>query len=338
MQTHFFHYTQPFQLESGEILPELTLAYATLGKINAQRNNVVWFCHALTANAIVPEWWPGMIGEGLLFDPDRDFLICANMPGSCYGSTNALSLNPATGEPYYHHFPLLTNRDMVRAFDLLREYLNIHQIRMILGGSLGGQQALEWSIMKPELFEYLIPIATNAQHSPWGIAFNESQRLAIQADETWKNASPDAGLAGMRAARSVALLSYRGYYAYGATQTEPTDEKTDDFLASSYQRYQGDKLVKRFHTFAYWTLSKAMDSHHLGRGRGGVVTALRSIKAKTMVVGLDSDILFPVEEQKLLAQHIPDALYREISSNYGHDGFLIETEKITNLIREFVYQ
>ncbi|MEZ4775058.1 MAG: homoserine O-acetyltransferase [Bacteroidia bacterium] len=335
MQTHFFHYQQPFQLESGEILPELTLAYATLGTINPARDNIVWFCHALTANAIVPEWWPGMIGDGLLFDPARDFLICANMPGSCYGSTNALSVNPATGEPYYHTFPLLTNRDIARAFDLLRQHLKIERIRLILGGSLGGQQALEWAILQPEVFDYLIPIATNAQHSPWGIAFNESQRLAIQADVTWKNSRPDAGLAGMRAARSVALLSYRGYGAYSATQQESTDEKTDDFLASSYQRYQGDKLVKRFHAFSYWALSKAMDSHHVGRGRGGVETALQAIRAKTLVIGLDSDILFPVNEQKLLAEHIPGAIYREISSDFGHDGFLIETEKLTKLIRAF---
>ncbi|MEZ4825633.1 MAG: homoserine O-acetyltransferase [Bacteroidia bacterium] len=337
MQTHLFHYSQPFILESGATLPGFTLAYATAGKLNARKDNVVWFCHALTANAVVSEWWPGMIGEGLLFDPDRDFLICANMPGSCYGSTHALSINPETGLPFYHSFPHLTNRDIAATFNLLRIHLEIPQIKLILGGSLGGQQALEWAVMCPDVFDYLVPIATNAQHSPWGIAFNEAQRLAIQADQSWKKNAPDAGLEGMRAARSVALLSYRGYTAYGSTQNEPDDEKTDDFRASSYQRYQGDKLVKRFHAFAYWTLSKAMDSHNLGRGRGGIENALQKIKAKTLVIGLDSDILFPPEEQKLLASLIPDAIYREISSPYGHDGFLIETEKLTKLIREFLW-
>ena len=269
--------------------------------LNSQKDNIIWVCHALTANADVADWWPGMVGSGALFDTDRYFIICANMLGSCYGSTNALSLNPRTQAPYFHDFPLLTNRDIVRAFDLLREDLAIEKIRMVIGGSLGGQQCLEWAIMQPEVFDKLVPIATNARHSPWGIAFNESQRMAIAADASWQENHPEAGLEGMRAARAIALLSYRNYDTYWNTQLEPNLEEYQDYRASSYQQYQGDKLKKRFHAFAYWTLSKAMDSQNLGRGRGSLEDALSQIEAETLVVGLPTDWLFPIEEQRFPA-------------------------------------
>lgn len=336
MKSAVFEYRESFPLESGGVLSGFTLAYSTLGRINENKDNVIWFCHALTANSIVTDWWPGMIGEGLLFDPERDFIVCANMLGSCYGSTDALSVNPESDEPYFHDFPLLTNRDIVNAFDLLRKYLGIEKVKLLLGGSMGGQQAVEWAIMRPEVFKHLAPIATNAFHSPWGIAFNESQRMAIEADATWKTRIPEAGLSGMKAARAVALLSYRGYPTYDLTQKEATYDLIDGFKASSYQQYQGDKLVKRFHAFAYWALSKAMDSHQVGRGRGSVEKALGQIRAKTTVIGLTSDILFPLEEQKLLAAHIPGAEFHQITSIFGHDGFLIEVDALTRIIRPFM--
>ncbi len=336
MQTKTFKYKQPFLLACGEELPEIEITYSTFGKINEAGDNIIWVCHALTANSVVTEWWPGLFGERDYFDPDRYFVICANMLGSRYGSTYALSENPKTGSPYYHDFPNITVRDMIRAYDLLRESLGISRIRLILGGSMGGQQALEWAIEKPELFEFLIPIATNARHSPWGIAFNEAQRMSIEADGSWKEKCATAGMDGMRAARATALLSYRGYHAYVTSQLDDTDEKIDDFKAMSYQRYQGEKLARRFDAFAYWTLSKAMDSHNIGRGRGGIENALRSIRAKTCVIGLSSDILFPTSEQKIMADGVSESEFIEIDSPFGHDGFLVETEKLGEAISQYL--
>ena len=335
LENHPFIYPHSFPLECGRQLAGFQLAYSTYGTLNAAQDNVVWICHALTANANAAEWWEGVVGKDKLFDPEVHFIVCANVLGSCYGSTHSLSTNPETGEPYYHDFPLLTIRDMVGALDLLRKHLKIERIHTCIGGSLGGQQALEWAIIQPGLIENLVLMATNARHSAWGIAFNESQRLAIQADPTWQESRPDAGSAGLKAARSIALLSYRNYDTYDTTQTEPEDQKIDHFRASSYQQYQGDKLVRRFNAFAYWTLSKTMDSHHVGRGRAGIIPALQQIRSRTLVLGIGSDILFPVEEQHFLTKHIPGATYEEIHSQYGHDGFLIEHEQITRILTKW---
>ncbi|MEM6342879.1 MAG: homoserine O-acetyltransferase [Bacteroidota bacterium] len=336
MPKEVFVYTGRFELENGECLAGFELAYQTWGKRNVDDSNIIWVCHALTGNTDVIDWWPGMIGDGAALDPEKHFIICANMLGSCYGSTHALSINPDTGTPYYHSFPLLTNRDMVRAFDALREALQIKNIKLILGGSMGGQHALEWAVIKPDLFEYLAPVATNAQHSAWGIAFNETQRMSIEADSTWLEQHAEAGSRGMKAARAAALLSYRSYAAYQTSQEEPEDSNYDAFRASSYQQYQGNKIVQRFNAFAYWTLSKAMDSQNLGRGRGGVEQALQSIKAKTLVIAIDSDILFPPLEQQFIAEHIPNAQYEVVRSPKGHDGFLIEITAISDLLKGFI--
>jgi len=327
-----FTYKQKFVLESGKILPELQIAFHTYGNLNSKKNNVIWVTHALTANSDVFDWWKGLFGTNCLFNPKEYFIVCANIIGSHYGSTGPLSINPDTGNPYYHNFPEITIRDMVNAHILLRNHLGIDQIKFLIGGSLGGQQALEWAITENDIIENLIVIATNAQHSPWGIAFNEAQRLAIKADKTWLNNSHDAGLEGLKAARAIALLSYRNSKIYNITQKEETNNLPKIFKAASYQNYQGEKLVKRFNAFSYWYLSKAMDTHNVGRNREGVVQALKRIKANTLVIGILSDILFPIEEQKFLAENIPNANYAEIDSLYGHDGFLIETEKLTKTI------
>lgn len=330
-----FNYEQPFVLESGEVLPRFSLVYGTAGTRNATDDNVVWICHALTGNANAYDWWAGLVGEGKFYNPDEHFIICANILGSHYGSTGPLSWNPDTNDRYYHDFPFITIRDMVKALDLLRIHLAINRIHTCIGGSLGGQQAMEWAILQPDLLENLILIAANAQHSAWGIAFNESQRMAIATDPTWKERRPDAGLEGMKTARSVALLSYRHYETYVHKQTSPDTDKQDNFPASSYQRYQGEKLVKRFNAFSYWVLSKAMDSHHVGRSRGSAQAALRLIRSRTLVLGISTDILFPVTEQKFLAQHISNATYTEIESIYGHDGFLVEFEMLGRILKDF---
>ncbi len=335
MPRHFFRHSAPFPLEAGGLLPGFDLAYHTYGQLNEDRSNVVWVCHALTANSEPEDWWPGLVGPGTLLDPARYFIVCANMPGSCYGSTYALSRNPETQAPWFHDFPMLTNRDIARSFDLLRQSLGLETVFLGIGGSLGGQQLLEWAVMEPTLFRNIVPIATNARHSPWGIAFNEAQRMAIAADATWANRDPRAGLNGLLAARAIALLSYRSYDAYGQSQLDE-DSKLGDFRASSYQQYQGKKLVNRFDAFAYWTLSQAMDSHHLGRGRGSIKAALGTIQSRCLVIGIETDVLFPPEEQRLLAAHISRATFALVSSGFGHDGFLIEVAALTNLIEPFL--
>jgi homoserine O-acetyltransferase len=332
---HTFHYQEKFELEAGGNLPGFQLKYTTLGKLNADRNNVVWICHALTGSPDFTDWWSGLFSEGRFFDPSQYFIICANVLGGCYGSTGHLSFDPSTGKQYFHSFPTITNRDAVRAFDLLRQELQIHQVHTLIGGSLGGQQVLEWAIAQPEVFQHIIPIATNAYHSPWGIAFNEAQRLAIEADQTWKQNDLRAGVDGLKAARAVGMLSYRYYETYGKTQEEKNNEKLDDYRSSTYQRYQGQKLANRFNAFTYWGLSKMMDSHNVGRKRTSIKEALGSIKAKTLVVGIDSDILFPLNEQQFIADSIPNARLEIMSSLYGHDGFLVEFEQLSNHIRKF---
>jgi homoserine O-acetyltransferase/O-succinyltransferase len=335
MSIKIYKPAEPLELECGQVLSNLEIAYATLGTLNADQSNIVWVCHALTASAEVDAWWPGLVGEGKLYDPAHHYIICANILGSHYGTTGPLSVNPATGERYYHDFPAITVRDMVAAHEVLRKALGIERIKTCIGGSLGGQQALEWAIQQPHLIDNLVLLATNARHSAWGIAFNESQRMAIATDPTWQERRHDAGLNGMRTARSIALLSYRHYSTYGQTQSDPDISKVDQYRASSYQQYQGEKLAKRFNAFSYWALSKAMDSHNVGRGRGGLERALAQVQAATLVIGISTDVLFPVDEQKYIAAHVPAGAYTEIASPYGHDGFLTEWEQIATVISGF---
>lgn len=334
---HIFHYSAEFKLESGESLPGFQLKYTTLGQLNAARDNAVWVCHALTGSSDVTDWWAGLFKGNSPLDPRDCFIICANALGGCYGSTGPLSIDARKGKPFYHDFPALTNRDIVRAFDILRQELKMDRIHTLLGGSLGGQQVVEWAIQQPTVFDHIIPIACNALHSPWGIAFNEAQRMAIETDPTWKQDDPRAGVEGMKAARAIGMISYRAYQTFETTQSEKSSDKLDDFRAASYQRYQGQKLANRFNAFTYWILSKAMDSHNVGRGRGTVEQALASIRASTLVIGVHSDILFPVSEQQFLTKHIPGARLELLDSVYGHDGFLADLEPLKELIRKLYH-
>jgi len=338
--TSVFNYENPFTLESGVTLPGYHLAYTTHGKLNADKSNVVWILHALTANSNPLEWWPGLVGDGKFFDPAKYFIICANKPGSPYGSISPLSTNPQTNQLYYHDFPVFTMRDMIRTFQHLKDHLGIRKIFIALGGSTGGMQLLEWAIEEPELFEHIVPIATNAVLSPWAIAFNASQRMAIEADITWLERRPDAGQKGLAAARSIALLSYRHYNGYDITQ--PRDKSFVAlgneviYAADNYQRYQGLKLVNRFNAICYYRLSQSMDSHDVGKNRGGVERALRTITAKTLVIGITSDVLYPITEQEYLQKKILGAELLTISSDFGHDGFLLEYEKIETALKRFI--
>ena len=335
MNFHQYNHSEPFILENGEALEQLTIAYHTAGKLNPQKNNVVWVCHALTGDSNVFDWWKGLFGEDELFNPQDYFIICANVIGSNYGTTNPLSINPKTNQPYFDEFPLVTIKDMARAHEILANYLQINQIQYLIGGSLGGQQAVEFTLLNSIKIDHLILLATNAVHSAWGIAFNESQRLAIQADETYYSKTINGGEKGLIAARTIAMLSYRTYDIYNKNQMDET-EVIENFKASSYQNYQGQKLANRFNAYSYVALSKAMDSQNIARNRQEITSILNSIQAKTAVIGISSDILFPPSEQKFIAKHIPNAKYYEIDSIYGHDGFLVEIAQLINIIRDFM--
>lgn len=336
MNSNCYIHKEGLELESGERLNELEITYHTYGEYNPQRNNVIWVCHALTANSDVFEWWEGLFGENDFFNPKDHFIVCANFLGSCYGTTGPLSKKPENGQAYYHDFPQLTVRDLVEAHEILRKHLGIEQIHMMIGSSLGGMQALEWAYRLNGKLDNLVVLASNAKHSPWGIAFNESQRMSIEVDPTWKESNDEAGLNGMRVARSIALLSYRTYFTYDHSQQENEEGKVDDYRASSYQRYQGEKLARRFNAFSYWHLSKIMDSHDIGRGRNGLVSALNEIISRTLVIGVNSDQIFPIAEQRFIADNIPNAEYLEINSIYGHDGFLLEQEQLTQVLKTFL--
>ena len=289
---------------------------------------MVWVCHALTANANPQEWWPGLVGETDLFNPETHFIVCANLIGSPYGSTHPLSRSPISGQSWDEDFPLVTVRDNVRAFELLRQHLGIHRIHTLIGGSLGGHQALEWAISCPELIDYLVVCASSARLTPWAVAFNQSQRLAIEADQQW----PKNNSTGLKAARAIALLSYRSPTCYNTTQADQFNFDRP-LKAQTYQDYQGEKLAGRFDAWSYHALTRTMDSHDVGRARGGVSAALAGIQAKTLVVGISSDHLFPVADSKRLAEAIPNARLEVIDSEYGHDGFLLETEQLSALIK-----
>ncbi|QJB37558.1 homoserine O-acetyltransferase [Chitinophaga oryzae] len=336
MSAQVFHSKAPFRLESGQVLPELQIAYHTYGTMNADGSNVVWVCHALTANSDAADWWSGLIGHGRVIDPAQHFIVCANIIGSCYGSSGPHTVNPATGQPWYTSFPAVTIRDMVQAHRLLREHLQIQQISLLVGGSMGGYQVLEWALTEPERIKRLFLLCTGAAESAWGIAIHTAQRLAIEADASWQDPAPHAGARGLKAARAIGMVTYRNYQTFMRTQSDPDKEKTDHFRASSYIEYQGEKLVKRFNAQSYWLLTKAMDSHNIARGRHeDITTSLSHIQQPVLLIGISSDLLCPPEEQRLLATYLPDTSYHEIDSSYGHDGFLIEFEKIGKILKDW---
>ena len=331
-----YHYRAPFTLESGEMLPEVDIVYDTFGELNEAKDNVIWVCHALTANSDVADWWPHTVEEGRFLDPSRYFIICANFLGSHYGTTSPLSVNPTTGEKYYYDFPRITVRDMVRCHQLLARHLGIERVKMLIGSSIGGFQCMEWAIMEPHFMEHLVLIATTTCSEPWAAAFNESQRMAIRLDRSWGERRDDAGLDGMAVARSIALISYRGGAAYNATQQDNNVDISFERRAHSYQQYQGEKLRRRFNAISYYRLSEAVDSHNIARGRGSVAEALRAIEARTLVVAISSDILFPPEAHIPLREHISDVEYHLIESEFGHDGFLVEHDKLNRIITNFI--
>ncbi len=323
-----FNYTSEFILESGEKLEGITITYSDYGPVDAERT--IWVCHALSGTSEVLDWWAGLFGDKQLFDPKKDRIICANVLGSCYGTTGAQDFEKPL------NFPLVTIKDMAKAHQLLANHLNLSKIDLLVGASLGGQQAVEWAVTNPDFINGLILIATNAFHSPYARAFNEVQRLALQADQTF--GEKNGGQNGLKAARAIAMMSYRSYTDFLLKQSEK-EPKADDFKSASYVRYQGEKFVNRFNAYAYSYLSKAMDSHDVLRGRSGSYeSVLNKITARTLVIGIDSDSLFPIEEQYFLQKNIPHSEFGLIESVHGHDSFLIDYDKLNVLIRTFLKQ
>lgn len=335
LKPKLFKYNQPFLLESGGELPSLEIAFHTYGGLNKKKDNVIWVCHALTANSDVYDWWGGLFGKDQLFNEEKYFIVCANIIGSCYGTTGPLSENPLTGSSYYNSFPFITVRDQVNAHKLLKDYLGIKKIHAGIGGSLGGYQLLEWAVSDPEIFDNLILMVTSARESSWGRAIHSAQRMAIEADCTFRKNSPEGGKEGLKTARAIGLLTYRNYEIFCARQPDP-DNIYENFNAESYLKHQGEKLAARFNAYSYRTLTKTMDSHNLARGRGKLENVLGKIRARTLVIGISSDILCPLAEQKFLAKYIPGAILIEIDSPYGHDGFLIEHDQLSRHIRNFL--
>ncbi len=344
-----------FKLDLGKSLTDVTVAYETYGKLNSDGTNAILICHALTGNAHAygftdqlesqqnnPGWWEGLIGIGKPIDPSKHFIVCSNILGSCYGTTGPTSINPQTGKQYKNDFPLITVRDMVNLQYKHLKYLNVNSLELVIGGSLGGMQVLEWAIIYPDFVKRIVPIATSAQHSAWAIGLNEIARKAIYDDPVWGNGNyekqPHKGLA---TARMVAMITYRSHTSFeqkfGRNIRFDHGEKDKPYYqVESYLHYQGEKLVQRFDANTYITISKAMDLHDAARGRNSLKDALGSIKAKTLCVGISSDILYPPHEQKEIASLIPNSKYFEINSIYGHDAFLIEFEQINSVLEEFL--
>lgn len=324
------HIKEPFVLESKEVLPELTITFHTYGTLNEKKDNVVWVCHALTANSDVFSWWPGVVGVNCVINPDEHFIVCANIVGSCYGSSGPLSVNTATLQPFYSDFPVVTIRDMINAHILLRKHLGLEKIKLLMGGSMGGYQVLEWSLMEPEVIQHSFVITTSAAESAWGIAIHSAQRLALEADKTLKEQTASAGVEGLKAARGIGMLTYRNYKIFSLKQSDPDYSKTDGYKASSYILHQGNKLAERFNAQSYWLLTKSLDSHNIARKRYPTLEkALNEIQQPALIIGIDSDILCPLAEQEFLAKHIPNSEFHIMSSDYGHDGFLIEADSIS---------
>ena len=323
-------FLEDFSFEAGGRLDRVKVVYHTSP---VRRGRVIWICHALTANSDPEDWWPEMVGPGKFFDTERDYIVCVNILASPYGSSGPASADP-TGRPWFFDFPAVTVRDMVAAMAAVRRALAIDRVDLLVGSSIGGFQAVEWAVSEPDLFEKAAFIATSPRVSPYLSAGIETQRMALEADPSFRRAeSLSGGAAGLRCARAQALISYRCFEGYGLTQAEPDDDTLFATRSASYGRYQGEKLVRRgFDAYSYYYLCNAVDSHNVGRGRGGVAAALGRIRATTVVASIDTDNIFPPSEIETWAPMIPGAEYKRLTSSFGHDGFLLETKQLIEIL------
>ena len=360
---HSVGHGRPFALEGGGILPEITMAYETWGELSPAADNAVLVCHALTGDSHAhgglgeghrtPGWWTGVIGPGCALDTNRHFVVCVNVLGGCQGSTGPASTDPGTGRPYASAFPVVTMRDMVRCQVSVADHLGIGRWLSVVGGSMGGMQALEWAVMYPERVRSVAPIATALAASAWQIAWSAAGRTALAIDPRFRDgeyydAAPgDGPHAGLAVARSIAQIHYRSDPVFGNRfGRELVDRRRvfgrwDRFQVESYLDYQGEKLVCRFDANSYLLLNRAMDLHDVQRGRGSPSEALaRLAPVPFLTLSVASDILYPEAQQAALRDAVRAAGGRcdhhVIQSPDGHDGFLLATDEVGRYLGSFL--
>lgn len=336
-ETSFQKLPAPVRLDSGRVFGPVTVGYRTWGTLSERRDNAVLVCHALTGSADVDRWWGGLLGKDRALDPSRDFIICTNVLGGCYGTSGPASLRPGSRTPYGPGFPEITIRDMVRVQAAFLAELGVKRLRLVIGGSMGGMQALEWGLTFPGKVDSLAVLATSARHSAWCIALSEAQRQAIYADPNWKGGyyTPERPpSAGLSAARMMAMCAYRSRSSFEERFSRRT-EASGGFEVESWLGHHGQELVRRFDANTYITLTRAMDTHDVGRERGGVAAALGSLDVPALIVAIDSDVLYPPVEQREIASLIPDCEFTSLSSPHGHDAFLIEESEVNDLVCRF---
>src|SRR5262245_972426 len=345
-----FAEAEPFDLESGGSLHPVNLRYTVYGDLNERRDNAIMVCHALSGSARAGDWWPQLFGEHGVFDLSRDCVICANVIGSCYGSTGPQTTDPMTGKPFAANFPLLTVRDWVRSQVLLMDHLGVEKLRAVIGGSIGGMQAIQWAIDNPGRVENCIAIGA-APLTAMGLALNHLQRMAIVNDPNWRNGAYDAGdgpNAGLALARALAMISYKSENLFAERFSRNPNRNGEDPLRSltgrydigGYLDYQGAIFTRRFDANSYLIITKAMDNFHPARGYESERAALERVKARVLMVGISSDWLFPPGEVKAVAERMreagADAQYAELQSNHGHDGFLAEPDAFAPIVRRWL--
>ncbi|MDN8627346.1 homoserine O-acetyltransferase MetX [Corynebacterium ureicelerivorans] len=339
--------------EAGAVIQDAHIAYRRWGAPRGDlhgKNNILIVEHALTGDSDASDWWCEAIGPGKALDTDEWCVICTNALGSCYGSTGPASEHP-DGGVWGSRFPAITMRDMVHAERAFLEALGIGRVHAIIGGSMGGARTLEWTLLYPEAVDYALVLAVSARASAWQIGIQSAQITSITQDPDWRGGdyhgtgvAPDAGLA---AARRIAHLTYRGELEIderfgtsaqpGENPLGPFREDGQRFAVQSYLEHQGKKLTERFDAACYVTLTEALNRHDVGRGRGGLNKALASSTVPTMIVGVDTDILYPYHQQEHLSRNLGNLLaMSKLSSPVGHDAFLVEARQMDRILRNFI--
>jgi homoserine O-acetyltransferase len=356
---HTYEYSGTYVLESGQTLQHPQLRYQTYGKLNAAADNVLVVCHALTGNASLHAWWGDLLGPGRAFDTTKYLVVCCNILGSCYGSTSPASIDPATKQRYGTDFPDVSVKDTVRLqLLLLQQELGVKSVKAVIGGSFGGMQAVEFAVQAGSAnadftdaagnpyCRTVIPIACGAQHTAWQIAVSQVQRQAIYYDPAWQSDDPFGATAGLQVARQLGMVSYRTPMGYSSkfgrqlkTGDSPPYGSNAKWQVKSYLEYQGRKFLGRFDPVTYVKMTEQMDSHDVARGRGGSIPqVLGSVEIPALVMGIDSDVLYPLAEQEELAELLPAGRLQVIHSDDGHDGFLLEQDQVAAHIVDFLNQ